>query len=187
VRMPQNGLEVLRPFSAIYFGAVGAPDVPDHITLWGLRLAIRQGFDQYVNLRPTRILRGLATASRATEAAADPHHFAVKQLSDYPHEGFLLVHREADGSPELHETQVDVFFVQSGSAMLVVGGTLLNEETVAPYEKRNGAIHGGARQKLSDGIVVRIPGRAPHQLVLDGDHEFTNLVVKVQGYCFSQS
>jgi tartrate dehydrogenase/decarboxylase / D-malate dehydrogenase len=39
VMMPQNGLEVLRPLSAIYFGAVGAPDVPDHITLWGLRLA----------------------------------------------------------------------------------------------------------------------------------------------------
>ena len=55
VMMPQNGLELLRPFSAIYFGAVGAPDIPDHITLWGLRLAICQGFDQYVNLRPTRI------------------------------------------------------------------------------------------------------------------------------------
>ena len=38
--MPKNGLELLRPFSAIYFGAVGAPDIPDHITLWGLRLAI---------------------------------------------------------------------------------------------------------------------------------------------------
>lgn len=62
--MPRNGLELLRPFSAIYFGAVGAPDVSDHITLWGLRLAICQGFDQYVNLRPTRILRGLSSPLR---------------------------------------------------------------------------------------------------------------------------
>jgi tartrate dehydrogenase/decarboxylase/D-malate dehydrogenase len=62
--MPANGLELLRPFSAIYFGAVGAPDEPDHITLWGLRLAICQGFDQYVNLRPTRILRGLSSPLR---------------------------------------------------------------------------------------------------------------------------
>jgi tartrate dehydrogenase/decarboxylase/D-malate dehydrogenase len=62
--MPNNGLDVLRPFSAIYFGAVGAPDVPDDITLWGLRLAICQGFDQYVNLRPTRILRGLSSPLR---------------------------------------------------------------------------------------------------------------------------
>lgn len=62
--MPENGLEVLRPFDAIYFGAVGAPDIPDDITLWGLRLAICQGFDQYVNLRPTRILQGLASPLR---------------------------------------------------------------------------------------------------------------------------
>lgn len=62
--MPRNGLELLRPFDAIYFGAVGAPDVPDDVTLWGLRLAICQGLDQYVNLRPTRILPGLASPLR---------------------------------------------------------------------------------------------------------------------------
>ncbi|HXX14807.1 MAG TPA: tartrate dehydrogenase [Candidatus Eremiobacteraceae bacterium] len=62
--MPGDGLEQLRPFDAIYFGAVGATDVPDHVTLWGLRLAICQGFDQYVNLRPTRILRGLLSPLR---------------------------------------------------------------------------------------------------------------------------
>jgi tartrate dehydrogenase/decarboxylase / D-malate dehydrogenase len=62
--MPGNGLEILRPFDAIYFGAVGAPDIPDDVTLWGLRLAICQGFDQYVNLRPTRILRGLSSPLR---------------------------------------------------------------------------------------------------------------------------
>ncbi len=60
VMMPQNGLKLLGPFDAISFGAVGARAVPDHITLWGLRLAICQGFDQYVNLRPTRILQGLS-------------------------------------------------------------------------------------------------------------------------------
>jgi tartrate dehydrogenase/decarboxylase/D-malate dehydrogenase len=62
--MPSDGLEQLRRFDAIYFGAVGAMDVPDHVTLWGLRLAICQGFDQYVNLRPTRILRGLSSPLR---------------------------------------------------------------------------------------------------------------------------
>ena len=58
VMMPADGLAQLRRFDAIYFGAVGAPDVPDHITLWGLRLPICQGFDQYANVRPTRILPG---------------------------------------------------------------------------------------------------------------------------------
>jgi len=57
--MAEDGLAQLRNFVAIYFGAVGAPDVPDHVTLWGLRLAICQGFDQYANVRPTRILRGI--------------------------------------------------------------------------------------------------------------------------------
>jgi mannose-6-phosphate isomerase-like protein (cupin superfamily) len=118
----------------------------------------------------------------AAVTAADPHHVAVKQLSDYPNEAFLLVHREADGAPEWHETQADVFFVESGSATLVIGGTLLNAETTAPHEKRNGTIQGGARQKLSVGDVVRIPARVPHQVVLDGAHEFSYLVVKVKGY-----
>ncbi len=54
VMMPQDGLETLKKFDAIYFGAVGAPDVPDHITLWGLRLPICQGFDQYANVRPNQ-------------------------------------------------------------------------------------------------------------------------------------
>ena len=57
--MPQDGLEQLQEYDAIFFGAVGAPDVPDHITLWGLRLPICQGFDQYANVRPTRILPGI--------------------------------------------------------------------------------------------------------------------------------
>lgn len=118
----------------------------------------------------------------ATEAAADPRHLAVKQLADYPNDSFLLAHREADGQPELHETQVDVFFVQSGSATLLVGGTLLNGETVAPHEKRNGTIQGGTRQKLAAGDVVRIPAHMPHQLLLDGAHEFTYFVIKVKGY-----
>jgi tartrate dehydrogenase/decarboxylase/D-malate dehydrogenase len=64
VMMPADGLDQLRPFDAIYFGAVGAPDVPDHITLWGLRLPICQGFDQYANVRPTRILPGITSPLR---------------------------------------------------------------------------------------------------------------------------
>ncbi|PWS36629.1 tartrate dehydrogenase [Falsiroseomonas bella] len=57
--MPADGLDRLKDFDAIFFGAVGAPDIPDHITLWELRLAICQGFDQYANVRPTRLLPGV--------------------------------------------------------------------------------------------------------------------------------
>jgi tartrate dehydrogenase/decarboxylase / D-malate dehydrogenase len=57
--MPDDGLEPLRGKDAILFGSAGDPHIPDHITLWGLRLKICQGFDQYANVRPTRILPGI--------------------------------------------------------------------------------------------------------------------------------
>jgi tartrate dehydrogenase/decarboxylase/D-malate dehydrogenase len=57
--MPADGLEILTRFDAIFFGSAGDPGVPDHITLWGLRLKICQGLDQYANIRPTRVLPGI--------------------------------------------------------------------------------------------------------------------------------
>lgn len=64
VMMPADGRAQIRNHDAIFFGAVGAPDVPDHISLWGLRLAICQPFDQYANVRPTRILPGITSPLR---------------------------------------------------------------------------------------------------------------------------
>ena len=57
--MPADGLDQLRPFDAIFLGAVGYPGVPDHVSLWGLLIPIRRSFDQYVNLRPVRMLAGV--------------------------------------------------------------------------------------------------------------------------------
>ncbi len=59
VMMPEDGLNALRDKDAILFGSAGDPHIPDHITLWGLRLKICQGLDQYANVRPTRILPGI--------------------------------------------------------------------------------------------------------------------------------
>jgi tartrate dehydrogenase/decarboxylase/D-malate dehydrogenase len=59
--MAENGIETLEKFDAIFLGAVGAPGVPDHISLWDLLLIIRKKFDQYVNLRPVKLLRGAPT------------------------------------------------------------------------------------------------------------------------------
>jgi tartrate dehydrogenase/decarboxylase/D-malate dehydrogenase len=70
-----DALSVLETFDAIYFGAVGWPDVPDHVSLWGLRLAICQGFDQYVCLRPVRLLPGIESPLR--NATADRLDFVV--------------------------------------------------------------------------------------------------------------
>jgi mannose-6-phosphate isomerase-like protein (cupin superfamily) len=117
-----------------------------------------------------------------SDATTDPHHFAVELLADFPNDSAMLVHRESDGQAELHETQADIFFVESGSATLVVGGTLLNGETVSPHEKRNGTIQGGVRRKLSAGDIIRIPATVPHQLLLEGSPEFNYFVIKIKGY-----
>ncbi|HET8922295.1 MAG TPA: tartrate dehydrogenase [Candidatus Acidoferrum sp.] len=59
--MPEDGLKQLRPFDAIFLGAVGHPSVPDHVSLWGLLIPIRRTFRQYVNLRPVRLFAGIET------------------------------------------------------------------------------------------------------------------------------
>jgi mannose-6-phosphate isomerase-like protein (cupin superfamily) len=136
-----------------------------------------EGFDHWTTASLTSMSEPLAAA-----AAADAHHAATKQLSSYKNEYFLLAHREGDGQAEWHETEADIFVVQSGSATLLVGGTLTGAQTTAPNEKRGGTIQGGTRQKLSVGDIVHIPPRTPHQVLLDGAKEFTYFVVKVKGY-----
>jgi mannose-6-phosphate isomerase-like protein (cupin superfamily) len=120
--------------------------------------------------------------SLGSEAASNPQRVGTRRLSDFAHETFMLAHRQADGVVEWHETQADIFFVQSGSATLVVGGTMVGGETTEPHEKRNGKIQGGTRRTLSPGDVVRIPPQMPHQILLEGSHDFTYFVVKVKGY-----
>jgi len=104
--MPENGLELLRQFDAIYFGAVGAPDIPDDITLWGLRLAICQGFDQYVNLRPTRILQGLSSPLRDCKPA-DLDWAIVRENTEGEYAG--QGGRAHRGFPEEIATETSIF------------------------------------------------------------------------------
>jgi tartrate dehydrogenase/decarboxylase/D-malate dehydrogenase len=66
--MPVDGIDQLATGDATLLGAVGAPDIPDDVTLWGLLIPIRREFDQYVNLRPVRILPGVSSHSRASSS-----------------------------------------------------------------------------------------------------------------------
>ena len=106
VMMPEDGREKLRNFDAIYFGAVGAPDVPDHITLWGLRLAICQPFDQYANIRPTRILPGI-NSPLAGIAREDLDWVIVRENSEGEYAG--QGGRSHRGLPEEVATEVTIF------------------------------------------------------------------------------
>ncbi len=106
VFMPTDGLAQLKQMDAIYFGAVGAEDIPDHISLWGLRLPICQGFDQYANVRPTRILPGVTSPLRG-RGPGDLDWLIVRENSEGEYAGHGgRAHR---GLPEEVATEVAIF------------------------------------------------------------------------------
>ena len=79
--MPEDGLERLKEYHAIFLGAVGFPGVPDHISLWGLLIPIRRQFDQYVNLRPVRLLEGVPSPL-AGRRPGDIDFYVVRENSE---------------------------------------------------------------------------------------------------------
>jgi len=104
--MPPDGLAWLRTADAVYFGAVGDPAIPDHVTLWGLRLPICQGFDQYANVRPTRILPGVTSPLRDV-GPGDLDWVIVRENSEGEYAGHGgRAHR---GLPEEVATETAIF------------------------------------------------------------------------------
>jgi len=113
--MAEDGIARLADFDAIYFGAVGDPEVPDHITLWGLRLAICQGFDQYANVRPARILPGVESPL-AGVGEGDLDWIIVRENSEGEYAG--AGGRAHTGLPE--EVAVETaIFTRSGVARIM--------------------------------------------------------------------
>ena len=139
--------------------------------------SIPEGYEHWTPASLKEISKTLSVQS-----STDAHHSATQQFSDFTNEYYMLAHREADGVVEWHETQADVFVVESGTATLLVGGTHVNGETTAPHEKRGGTIDGGVRQALSAGDIVRIPARVPHQILVEKGQVFSYFVVKIKGY-----
>src|SRR3954467_13978986 len=102
--IPEGGLEEVKKFDAIFFGAVGAPDVPDHVSLWGLRLPICQGFDQYANVRPARVLPGV---TRPLTGGERIDWVIIRENSEGEYSGSGgRVHR---GLPEELATETSIF------------------------------------------------------------------------------
>ncbi len=79
--MPEDGLEQLKPADAIFLGAVGFPNVPDHVSLWGLLIPIRREMQQYINLRPVRLLEGIQSPLR-DRSAEDIDFFVVRENNE---------------------------------------------------------------------------------------------------------
>ncbi|MBO0661696.1 tartrate dehydrogenase [Jiella sp. MQZ9-1] len=91
--MPEDGLERFKRHDAVFLGAVGWPDVPDHISLWGLLIPIRRTFNQYVNLRPCRLLKG-TTSPLAGRGPEDIDFYVVRENveGEYSEAGGRLYH-----------------------------------------------------------------------------------------------
>ena len=104
--MPADALAWLRTADAIYFGAVGDPNIPDHVSLWGLRLQICQGLDQYANVRPTRILPGVTSPLRNV-GIGDLDWVIVRENSEGEYAG--QGGRTHRGLPEEVATEVAIF------------------------------------------------------------------------------
>ena len=104
--MPEDGFDRLQEFDAIYLGAIGDPSVPDHIAVWQLILPIRQRFDQYVNLRPMRLVQGVKTPL-ADRGAADIDMVCVRENSEGEYGG--IGGRVHAGRPNESAQQLSVF------------------------------------------------------------------------------
>jgi len=104
--MPEDGRDQIKNHDAILFGSAGHPDIPDHITLWGLRLAICQPFDQYANVRPTRVLPGITSPLRNVEDG-ELDWVIVRENSEGEYAG--VGGRVHQGSPLEAATDVTMF------------------------------------------------------------------------------
>jgi tartrate dehydrogenase/decarboxylase/D-malate dehydrogenase len=104
--MPEDGLSTIADADAIYLGAVGFPGVPDHVSLWGLLLPIRQGFDQYVNLRPVQVLEGIPSPLR-DKGPADVDILCIRENTEGEYAG--IGGRFHVGQPEESAIQTSLF------------------------------------------------------------------------------
>ncbi len=154
--MKEGGLEGLRSFDAIYFGAVGSKEVPDHIAVWDLILPIRQKFDQYVNLRPMRLLPGL-TSPLAGRGPKDIDMVCVRENTEGEYSGvggFVHRGRKTELANEV------ATFTRSGIERLVRFGFELARtrprKLVASATKSNALMHS---MVLWDEVVEEVAGQ----------------------------
>jgi mannose-6-phosphate isomerase-like protein (cupin superfamily) len=120
---------------------------------------------------------------------AAPEGFAVwpkgvnpgKAAAKFSNHSLAVSHRDKSGIPEVHQKVADIFVVQSGSAVLLIGTDVADAKAESPGELRGGSIKNGTRHKLAAGDVVHIPAGVAHQFFLDAGKEITYFVVKVEG------
>jgi len=109
----------------------------------------------------------------------DAKKIASQALGSYGNHTLSVIHREGSGEAELHETQGDIFIVQSGEATLIVGGTVVDPKTTTPHEVRGPSIKDGVSKQIGPGDIVHIAAQTPHQLMVPAGKQVTYAIVKV--------
>lgn len=139
--MPEDGLEILSSRDAIFLGAVGRPEVPDHVSLWGLLIPIRRVFDQYVNLRPVRLFKGVESPL-AKVRPGDINYYVVRENceGEYSQVGG----RVYEGTPREMAIQEAIFTRHGVERIVEYAFELarrLNRPHVTSATKSNGIVH----------------------------------------------
>src|SRR5437588_876957 len=109
----------------------------------------------------------LKSFEKKLAAKVDAKKIASEALANYGNHTVSVIHREGSGEAELHETQADIFVVESGGATMIVGGVVVEPKTTAPHEVRGPSIKDGVRKQLGPGDVVHVAAKTPHQLMLE--------------------
>lgn len=139
--MPEDGIAQLADSDAIFLGAVGYPGVPDHISLWGLLIPIRRAFDQYVNLRPVRLLPGITSPLRDKEPG-DIDFWVVRENTEGEYS--TLGGRFGEGMPSEMVLQTSVFTRRGTDRILRYAfefAERLGRRHVTSATKSNGIYH----------------------------------------------
>ena len=139
--MPEDGIDQLRPFDAVYLGAVGFPSVPDYVSLWGLLIPIRREFDQYVNLRPVRLFEGVP-CPLANKKPGDIDFYVVRENveGEYSANGGILY----EGTEHEIVTQQSIFTRRGTDRILKYAFDLAQSRAamhLSSATKSNGIIH----------------------------------------------
>jgi tartrate dehydrogenase/decarboxylase/D-malate dehydrogenase len=157
VMMPDDGVDRLRAFDAVLLGAVGRPDVPDHVTLWGLLLTIRQRLDLWANVRPVRLLEGVPCAL-AGRGPGDVDMLFVRENSEGEYSG--VGGRAHQGHPEEVGIETAVF-TRSGIERVV-------EHAFALARDRRGLVTSATKSNASrygyvlwDEVAAEVAARHP--------------------------
>ena len=119
-------------------------------------------------------------AADLKKTTSDGARFSSQSLGRFKGHYAMLAHRQGNGGAELHETETDIFVIETGSAKLIVGGQIIHPKTTGPHEIRGSSIEGGLEKTLEAGDIVHIPAKTPHQLLVGSAAKFTYFVLKVQ-------